>query len=55
MYTSNQSIFTDFFRNLADWSVLDPSKINTNYDVDSLMQKNKKHAKAVTEKPHDAS
>ncbi|MEI6187237.1 MAG: phasin family protein [Alphaproteobacteria bacterium] len=52
MYTSNQSIFTDFFRNLADWSVLDPSKINTNYDVDSLMQKNKKHAKAVTETHH---
>lgn len=52
MYTSNQSIFTDFFRNLADWSVLDPSKINTNCDVDSLMQKNKKHAKAATETHH---
>ncbi len=52
MYTQNQSMFADFFRNLADWNIFDPSKINSSFNVDSLMQKNKKHVQAATNTHH---
>ena len=52
MYTSNYNMFTDFFKNLSDWSVFDPSKTNAAFDHESVMQKNKKHVEAATNTQH---
>lgn len=52
MYTPNYNMFTDFFKSLADWNVLDPSKYSTSFDFDSIMHKNKKHTESATNAQH---